>query len=594
MNFDVVIVTYNSSKWINLCLDSLLQSEYDSKSLFITVVDNRSSDDSKQLLSSYSRKNEFGNFQCIFSESNLGFGKANNLGVKNSKEDFVFFLNIDTEIHSSCFTELKKIIQRSSADTGLWECRQFPYEHPKYYNPVTLETSWSSGAACVVRRSAFQEVGMFDEKIFMYAEDVDLSWRLRALGYKLLYVPACIVNHYTYQSAGEVKPNQFYNSTYNNLMLRYKFGDWKDVINGYILYSGLLAVPSPFKGHRKRILKSIIKSFSNGLSFRNKNRQIRNKGFRPNFRIWDYEFVREGAFYENRIPSHHPLVSIIIRTCGRPEVLKEALLSVRHQTYSNIEVVVVEDGPNMSQEMIVNEFSDLNIKYFSTITHVGRCLAGNIALENANGEYFNFLDDDDVMFGDHVEVLVTQLTENSYCGAAYAMAFETPIRVKSKSPYEYEEIFHNVIHKQAFNRLILLHHNYFPIQTVLFSRELYDKFGGFDPNLEVLEDWDLWLRYAFNEDFHYVEKVTSMYRVPMDQTIGVERQLLFDRYLHIVRNKHAANGAMLPVKGVLADIEGFMNKGIVVINHIKRGRFDVIFFKLKNKAKSKIKRVLKL
>ena len=60
--------------------------------------------------------------------------------------------------------------------------RQIPYEHPKAYDPVTLDTPWVSGAATLFRREAFEAVGGFDDAIFMYGEDVDLSWRLRARG----------------------------------------------------------------------------------------------------------------------------------------------------------------------------------------------------------------------------------------------------------------------------------------------------------------------------------------------------------------------------------------------------------------------------
>ena len=64
----------------------------------------------------------------------------------------------------------------------------FPYEHPKIYDPVTQEAQWSSGAAFAIRCEVYERLGGFDEKIFMYGEDVDLSWRLRSFGYKIRYV----------------------------------------------------------------------------------------------------------------------------------------------------------------------------------------------------------------------------------------------------------------------------------------------------------------------------------------------------------------------------------------------------------------------
>lgn len=593
MKFDIIVVTFNSAKWISSCLNSLKNSDYNTQNLYLTFVDNGSQDETVELLELYQDKSEFGGFQIITAQKNLGFGRANNLGVDRTSQDYVFFLNIDTEVDRNCFNALKNEIDRSNSTAALWECRQFPYEHPKFYNPITLDTTWASGAASVVNRRVFLEVGMFDDNIFMYAEDVDLSWRIRAAGYRVLYCPKCVVHHYTYQSAGEVKPTQFYNSTYNNLMLRFKYGTRKDIVNGYFLYSSLFIANTPFSGHRKRVIRNLIKSFIEGPAFRHRSRQIRKTGFKPNFRIWDYEIVREGSFYVNQFPEKFPLVSILIRTCQRPNVLRETLLSLRNQTYPNIEIIIVEDGIAFSKNMIETEFSDLNINYQPTIQKVGRCEAGNLAMKLARGKYFNFLDDDDVMFADHVEVLVNTLEKNPGFKAAYSFAFETPIKIFSENPYKYQELYHNLIYRQSFNRLILLHHNYFPIQTVMFSRSFYDKFGGFDPELEVLEDWDLWLRYALHEEFIMVEKVTSMYRVPSDANTSVARQQKLDIYLKKVREKHAANGAVLPVTGVLKDIEGLMSKGTVVIQHIKQGRFDVIYNKLKIKIKSKIKNSLR-
>nr|WP_230986633.1 glycosyltransferase [Cohnella fermenti] len=375
-------------------------------------------------------------------------------------------------------------------------------------------------------------------------------------------------------------------------MLRYKFGSKRDIVKGYILYSGLLAIPRPFKGHRRKIAQLLVKSLGQGVRFRKRNRFFREGGFQSRFRIWDYEIVREGAFYVNERTSTTPLVSIIVRTCGRPDVLREALQSIRHQTYPNIEVVIVEDGPALSEKMVRTEFADLRVNYKATEVHVGRCVAGNKALSGASGQYFNFLDDDDVLFADHVEVLMHQLQQNPACQAAYAIGFETPIKIHSKSPYKYEEIYHNVVHRQQFNKLVLLHHNYFPIQTVMFSRRLFDDFGGFDPELEVLEDWDLWLRYALKSEFHFVEKVTSMYRVPSEASLNSDRQALLDKYLYIVRNKHATDDTMLPVKSILVDIEGIISRGNVVMSQIKRGRFDVLFIKSKNATKRIIRRFI--
>ena len=115
---------------------------------------------------------------------------------------------------------------------GGWDMRHIPYLPVKYFHPLTFETNWLSGAAVVLPREVFWQAGGFDEAIFMYCEDVDLSWRLRAGGYRLQYVPAARVTHYSYENGGP-KLGEYAGSFYGNLLLRYKFGSWRDIWRGH-------------------------------------------------------------------------------------------------------------------------------------------------------------------------------------------------------------------------------------------------------------------------------------------------------------------------------------------------------------------------
>ena len=99
-------------------------------------------------------------------------------------------------------------------------------------------------------------------------------------------------------------------------------------------------------------------------------------------------------------------VSIIVRTCGRPEILRGALESIRRQTYPDIETVIIEDGPDISRQMIYTDYSDLQLRYFSTGKRVGRAKAGNLGMTTAWGKYLIFLDDDDVLYPEHIETLL--------------------------------------------------------------------------------------------------------------------------------------------------------------------------------------------
>jgi hypothetical protein len=85
-------------------------------------------------------------------------------------------------------------------------------------------------------------------------------------------------------------------------------------------------------------------------------------------------------------------------------------------------------------------------------------------------------------------------------------------------------------------------HNFIPIQAVVFRRELYDCYGGFDESLDYLEDWNLWTRYSQAGDFLLIEKTTSMFRVPYDLAEKATRQMMLDKYYPIALQKQPAEG----------------------------------------------------
>ena len=158
-------------------------------------------------------------------------------------------------------------------------------------------------------------------------------------------------------------------------------------------------------------------------------------------------------------------------------------------------------------------------------------------MELAHGKYLNFLDDDDLFFADHVEVLVANIIKSGMA-AAYATSYETPIVIHSKDPYDYEVTVYRGVHKQSFNRIMLCHHNYIPIQCIMFEKKLFEKYGGLDETVDALEDWDMWVRYSLHTDFAFVFKTTSIYRVPAERQINANRQKALDDALVVMRNKH--------------------------------------------------------
>ena len=145
--------------------------------------------------------------------------------------------------------------------------RQIPYEHPKAYDPATLDAPWVSGAATLFRREAYEAVGGFDEAIFMYGEDVDLSWRLRAKGWRITYQPRCAVVHRTYKEAGEVKPLQVFGGVQTNLCLRMRYGGLARIAQGFTMLAAEILAPRSFPGRRRGLALAGLKAVARAPRF---------------------------------------------------------------------------------------------------------------------------------------------------------------------------------------------------------------------------------------------------------------------------------------------------------------------------------------
>jgi GT2 family glycosyltransferase len=133
----------------------------------------------------------------ISSARNEGFGMGHNKCMQaafRDGADAYIAANPDGAFHPDC---LRAMLVMHSARKGraLIEAQQFPEEHPKYFDPVTLRTTWVSGACMLIPRSLWEQTGGFDPSFFLYCEDVDLSWMARRLGFETLMCPSALFWH---------------------------------------------------------------------------------------------------------------------------------------------------------------------------------------------------------------------------------------------------------------------------------------------------------------------------------------------------------------------------------------------------------------
>lgn len=531
---DISIVTFNSERWIESYFSSLAGQDFPINQIRVLVVDNGSSDNTVEEITRVTKTLEFKSIEIEISD-NLGFGHGHNINIKKSNSEFILISNIDLEFESDTIVSALSFAVKDSNKVASWEFRQKPYEHPKVYDPRTLETTWSSSACTLFRRDALQSVNGYDEAFFMYAEDVDLSWRLRSAGYILRYLPSSVCWHHTYEE-GTFKKIQFLGSLLGNLYLKARFGNPDDLALAERRYLDLMNTSEPnYKLQRDDMSRDYEIYRSKHGYFNNPNNPKEYKKVGKFVDEWDYEITRTGALYlssKMTVTDESPLVTVIVRTYGgRGLLLKQCLKSVINQTYPKFEVIVVQDGGE-DLRYVADEIGDPRIKFIG-MPKVGRCLTGNRGLTEASGTYINFLDDDDLFYADHLETCVGEALRNPDSLAFYTDSFECKSKLIKDSDGTVVDLLEdsNLIRfSKEYYLPRLLDVNLFPIQAVFFHRSLVDLCGLLNPVLDNLEDWDLWVRYSTQTSFFHIKKTTSLFRTPLVKDESADRVKILNSY----------------------------------------------------------------
>lgn len=181
--------------------------------------------------------------------------------------------------------------------------------------------------------------------------------------------------------------------------------------------------------------------------------------------------------------------------------LVEALLSVEKQTYSNIEIILV-DATGKGLDRHKSLALQTVLREVSEGLPRNRPAAANIALREAQGNYLIFLDEDDWIAPRHIEILVECLERDKTLGVAYSSTQKTtPAGNLSNSTF-----------RIPFDPARLRRDNFIPIHSALFRRSLVTRGCHFDENLDIFEDWDFWLQIAQLAPFFHVDEITAFYR----------------------------------------------------------------------------------
>jgi len=213
-----------------------------------------------------------------------------------------------------------------------------------------------------------------------------------------------------------------------------------------------------------------------------------------------------------------PLVSIIVRTKDRLPGLREALASLAAQTYQNLEVVIVNDG-GVPVRGVVEEVLAPPSRAWLLIEwpdNRGRERAANGGLMAARGEFLGFLDDDDILYPQHLSLLMDHLSAHPDEYVAYTDAYQANQVPDSTAPSGYRTVSHELVLSWDVDPLQFRERNWIPIHCPLFRRECLTRVGGFDEELRLLEDWDFWLRLSWCYPMTHIRQITGEYRYRSD------------------------------------------------------------------------------
>lgn len=199
-----------------------------------------------------------------------------------------------------------------------------------------------------------------------------------------------------------------------------------------------------------------------------------------------------------------PEVSIIIPTYNSAKYVTDAVDSVLDQSFSDLEVLVIDDGSTDDTESVMGRYT-ASVRYIRQQNR-GVAAARNRGITESRGRYVAFLDADDTWLPDKLERQIAALTthpDHQFCYTAFTLVtsdFEPLATVRSNR------------HGPALEDLLLRGNVVGSICTVLCERSLFETSGGFDPDLSQCADWDMWVRLAALTEFLYLDRPTVTYR----------------------------------------------------------------------------------
>lgn len=412
--------------------------------------------------------------------ANLGFAGGCNLGASKASGDYLLFLNNDAWIVPSDIVRLcEEALEKKAVAVG----------------PVSNNASDVQNLYDFPADLTFKSPEEFISYRATYASLDDSFTYHRLSGFCLLVLKEAFVNIGGFDAG-------------------YGLGYFEDDDLSYKLWKSgncLAVVPSVFVYHKLSSTFNKLGQSKNILMYANRMR-----------------FIYKNSTNLLETPASCPLVSVVVTTYNRPQLLRRALESITAQKYSNFEVILVNDGGQDVRFVMESFASSIRVRYINIPSNKGKVYCLNEAITHAKGKYVAYLDDDDEWFPEHLLVAVNALEQVPDLDAVYMASVARTVNAKGRVTWQ-------TVISNEWDPIRLLTSNFIPNLSLVHRRSIFEIMGGYR-EVPVLEDWEFLRRLSLVASVLHIPLVTSAFYVRSDGRSRnglIKRDL--SRYLRIER-----------------------------------------------------------
>jgi glycosyltransferase involved in cell wall biosynthesis len=514
----IIIPVFNYGRFIGTAIESILSQDFTDVEMII--INNASTDNTDEVVKKYCGDKRI---RYIVNESNLGVCASGRIGLSSARASYLIYLSADDFLLPGALSRLHGAITSDDAIDFVYGKYLFvdkdnnvtndkvnhpawlPYSHKGRLNELADLLQFDcyiSSPTVLFKRSVFERFGEFNDTVRV--GDYEFFLRLAANGCITLFVNTLLgayrVHGNQISIGGDVVSSGSQINDQLTLLEMYAVPEHFSKLAGY--EAGMLG-----------LLASKLEAFNRCQNRNTSNDQAMQR------RLQAVMATLIGL--QTVLPERHPMVSVIVPTQNRPEMLKRAIESILSQTYPNFEIIVINDGGEEVEGIIGPLNGRRNIRIINHESPKERSAARNSGLKAARGNYIAYLDDDDRYYPDHLRILVNFMESNKV-KVAYTDAY--------RANEELENGIYVVKSRQLqfsnnFDPDKFLVENLFPNLCIMHAKSCLHDVGLFDETLETHEDWEMWIRLSRQYCFHHIPVVTAEYSFRNDKTNTTTRRL---------------------------------------------------------------------